>query len=369
MEMGDARVAQYWCYMCRRMVNPVFEPETKCPSCGGGFVEEMGRTGSLNNNGIADLESERSFALWAPVMLSLMGGIGLSRTQSVSQERVSSRNALQEENDLQRELESLLMSSGRNSSSAARMLQGLNLRSEAFQNDGESNTDSTNHNGLVLVNPVAEEALILHNPADVNLSENPSRNMSISFGDYLVGPGLDLLLQHMAENDPSRYGTPPAQKEAVKAMPTVVIEQYLECPVCLEEFKIGGDAKEMPCKHKFHEGCIVPWLEAHSSCPLCRFRMPCNDPKAQSLEPRSTEDRMDNNNGRTNYRTGDGDQIFWNGGRNLIPMPRQGFLSLSGTQHGERSVSVLPAETITGSSVSVPSAENMTESASRRNGT
>lgn len=105
--------------------------------------------------------------------------------------------------------------------------------------------------------------------------DNNSSNQPIgSLGDYFIGPGVDMLLQHLAENDPTRYGTPPAQKEVVEALPAVTIDETLQCSVCLEDFEIGTEAKEMPCKHKFHGGCILPWLELHSTCPVCRHQLP-----------------------------------------------------------------------------------------------
>ncbi|KAJ6384148.1 hypothetical protein OIU78_027451 [Salix suchowensis] len=57
------------------------------------------------------------------------------------------------------------------------------------------------------------------------------------------------LLQDLhLRSGPNRHGTPPAEKEAVKAMPTVSITENLQCSICLEEFDIVCEAKEMPCQ-------------------------------------------------------------------------------------------------------------------------
>ncbi|XP_072996023.1 E3 ubiquitin-protein ligase RING1-like [Typha latifolia] len=105
-----------------------------------------------------------------------------------------------------------------------------------------------------------------------------------SLGDYFIGPGLEQLIQQLAENDPNRYGTPPASKSAVNALPDIKISEELlasdeaQCAVCKDTFEIGVEAKQMPCKHIYHKDCILPWLELHSSCPVCRYELPTDDP-------------------------------------------------------------------------------------------
>lgn len=100
--------------------------------------------------------------------------------------------------------------------------------------------------------------------------------------DYFYGPGFDLLLQHLAENDANSYGTPPAQKEAVEAMPLVTVEEKLLCSVCFDDPEIGTDARKMHREHKFHAGYILPGLELHSSCPVCRYQLRAQESKLDS---------------------------------------------------------------------------------------
>ncbi|KAL8234967.1 hypothetical protein R6Q59_021067 [Mikania micrantha] len=44
-----------------------------------------------------------------------------------------------------------------------------------------------------------------------------------------------------------------------------------ECVVCLEKFKDGEKLGRLPCAHRFHSVCLLPWLESHAQCPCCRM--------------------------------------------------------------------------------------------------
>lgn len=109
------------------------------------------------------------------------------------------------------------------------------------------------------------------------------RRLPGNFGDYFLGPGLDQLIQQLAENDPNRHGAPPASKSAVEAMPTIQISQEhlgtdaAQCAVCKDEFELGASVRQMPCRHMYHADCILPWLAQHNSCPVCRYEMPTDD--------------------------------------------------------------------------------------------
>ncbi|XP_024024490.1 probable E3 ubiquitin-protein ligase RHY1A isoform X2 [Morus notabilis] len=43
------------------------------------------------------------------------------------------------------------------------------------------------------------------------------------------------------------------------------------CAICLERFRAGENLVHLPCAHRFHHGCLVPWLENNSHCPCCRM--------------------------------------------------------------------------------------------------
>ncbi|KAM0919679.1 hypothetical protein ACQ4PT_008050 [Festuca glaucescens] len=59
--------------------------------------------------------------------------------------------------------------------------------------------------------------------------------------------------------------------QSVKHNVTGPEEEAATCSVCLGVLQLGETVRLLPvCLHLYHAECIDPWLEAHSTCPICR---------------------------------------------------------------------------------------------------
>ncbi|KAG8432049.1 hypothetical protein GDO86_019516 [Hymenochirus boettgeri] len=106
-------------------------------------------------------------------------------------------------------------------------------------------------------------------------------------GDYAWGQsGLDSIVTQLL-GQLENTGPPPADKEKITSIPTVTVTQEqvaggLECPVCKEDYAIEEKVRQLPCNHFFHGDCIVPWLELHDTCPVCRKSLNGEDSARQT---------------------------------------------------------------------------------------
>ena len=120
---------------------------------------------------------------------------------------------------------------------------------------------------------------------------------------------IENILNYVMNNDENKYGSPPAAKSEINKLKKYVLsEENLSkfgcensCSVCKEDFVIGNKMMDLPCKHYFHEECLMPWLNQHDSCPICRFELKTDDPDYEKMKIIRNENTIsiNNNNQRT----------------------------------------------------------------------
>ncbi|CAH2079951.1 unnamed protein product [Thlaspi arvense] len=243
----------YWCYHCHRTVRIASSnlSEIACPRCLRQFVLEieMRRPRLAFNHAAPPFDAYPETRLLEALSLMfdppVRGGLGSDPFQ-----RARSRNTEPEP-------------------------------SPRPHHRRRHSLDNNNNGGLpprrtyVILRPIGPT-----NPIG-NIIEppNPAPQQRLNPHDFFTGAsGLEQLIEQLTQDD--RPGPPPASEPIIDALPTVKITpQHLtndmsQCAVCMEEFTVGGEATELPCKHIYHNNCITPWLRLHNSCPICRRDLP-----------------------------------------------------------------------------------------------
>ncbi|XP_020903153.2 E3 ubiquitin-protein ligase RNF126-B isoform X2 [Exaiptasia diaphana] len=251
---------RFFCHECNRFISPNL-PEYTCPQCQGGFVEQLNGDESEDDNSISvDSESPDPASefteLWGRMFLgpSTSDGVEsrrLYRFRPVARQRISIRPRM----------------------------------------GGEGGAGASN-------NATAEAAaidLIIQNllgiPGMVGREDGPSTSQNIPFplmlqlhgnpGDYVWGNnGLDSIITQLL-NQLEGTGPPPAENDKIESLPTVKVthhdvEAKVDCAVCQEPLTLDEEVKALPCRHLYHKDCIVPWLQMHDSCPICRLSLSKN---------------------------------------------------------------------------------------------
>ncbi|KAI1497316.1 hypothetical protein F5X99DRAFT_413190 [Biscogniauxia marginata] len=88
---------------------------------------------------------------------------------------------------------------------------------------------------------------------------------------------LDRIITNLMEANPQSNAPAPASEAAIATLPKKKLDEFMlgpelkgECTICIDDMKVGDEVVVLPCKHWFHEECVVLWLKEHNSCPVCR---------------------------------------------------------------------------------------------------
>ncbi|XP_069820553.1 E3 ubiquitin-protein ligase RNF126 [Dendropsophus ebraccatus] len=258
---------RYFCHSCSAEISPRL-PEYTCPRCESGFIEELPDIRSTENssNTSGTDQNRHPFEGLEATQFSLPPGYG-QVTFGIFNEGLEfpifGTSGPGEEN---REGESRREQQSRHRYSARQPRARLSTRRSAGRHEGVPTLE-----GIIqqLVNGIIAPT------AMPNLGLGPWGVLHSNPMDYAWGAnGLDTIITQLL-NQFENTGPPPADNEKIQALPTVqVTDEHvgsgLECPVCKEDYTVGENVRQLPCNHLFHNNCIIPWLEQHDTCPVCR---------------------------------------------------------------------------------------------------
>lgn len=106
-------------------------------------------------------------------------------------------------------------------------------------------------------------------PAGSNIRLTPIINWGTSIRTVPQYDAIfDQILDRLRSQEEPRLT--PTPQEVIDQLPTFEATNRDDvCAVCLDSFK-ENVVTQLPCNHTFHKDCIIPWLEAHNTCPTCR---------------------------------------------------------------------------------------------------
>jgi len=265
--MADV-ATRYFCHQCNVNIDHVTE-DFCCPTCNLGFIEE--RTNSPENEeednvgeGGPHLHHHMDFpGPLAALLPNFFGPMGLDLPQG---ERVGRPERFH----IHRQGPLRPMPRGAPGTSAA---PNPDRHLENFLQDLISNV--TGVGGIQAAGPGGISFRVLPGSHRIEIAGEPGIQIHGNPGDYAWGRGgLDAIITQLL-NQMDGAGPPPMAQENIKDIVSVnvtpsILEKNPNCSVCLEDFKLEESVKQLECKHCFHQDCIVPWLEIHGTCPVCR---------------------------------------------------------------------------------------------------
>uniref|UniRef100_A0A0D3GEM6 RING-type domain-containing protein n=1 Tax=Oryza barthii TaxID=65489 RepID=A0A0D3GEM6_9ORYZ len=73
-------------------------------------------------------------------------------------------------------------------------------------------------------------------------------------------------------------GTFPTSRSFLLNLPLIfVCKEDTECSICKSTLATKYRCARLPCQHVFHMQCILKWLLAQHTCPVCRYELPVED--------------------------------------------------------------------------------------------
>ncbi|KAK2181260.1 hypothetical protein NP493_404g01000 [Ridgeia piscesae] len=248
---------RFFCHQCSVEVTPDLSDFT-CPRCHNGFIEEIDSPMAIDDLPGNDLDPAAQFA-----EAFLLRSAELLRSPPTADgpdgpDDIGGINIGAPTNIFSGQRPTLVTIQRRNRNTEGQVLHGF------LENLLGGLTGAVH-----IIGPPGGGGGLMGSPFGtiLNIHGNP--------GDYAWGTGgLDNIITQLL-NQLEGSGPPPADEQQIQALPKVKVTQTevdhkVQCSVCMEDLTLNEEVQQLPCNHLYHHDCIVPWLELHGTCPVCR---------------------------------------------------------------------------------------------------
>nr|XP_020471866.1 E3 ubiquitin-protein ligase RNF126-like isoform X2 [Monopterus albus] len=257
MAEAPTRPCRFFCHRCSAEITPRL-PDYTCPRCESGFIEELPEERSDQNHPAFENMDQQHLFTFPSGYGSF--ALGIFDENLDIRTRLPTEDNRETENRREREMASRQRYS-------ARQPRGRHV----------PRRQGTRHEGVPTLEGIIQQLVngIIAPTAMPNIGMGPWGMLHSNPMDYAWGAnGLDAIITQLL-NQFENTGPPPADREKIKSLPTISITEEhvgagLECPVCKDDYRVEERVRQLPCNHLFHNDCIVPWLEQHDTCPVCR---------------------------------------------------------------------------------------------------
>ncbi|KAF9469815.1 hypothetical protein BDZ94DRAFT_1243324 [Collybia nuda] len=293
----SSREPLWFCHECHAEMRPLMVPDPICASCRGSFVEKIEDSSNdpreFSRSDAADFEADGM----PPGMDTFLMTLQSLMDRGIADGNRPPRTGAEIGSGGNRHTFQIRASSGQRSNSIGSRVGGTGSRGgvESASRPGGVPTvseflrgGSDNAGGPTITGPIMAQylmALLGHRgPMDPLFGTGMGGIEEGRMGDYVFNQeALDHIITQLMENSNSHRPVP-ATEDIISNLPREVLElgsSTLEkdCAVCKDQFKLETDDPDeqvvitLPCKHPFHEPCILPWLKSSGTCPVCRHAL------------------------------------------------------------------------------------------------
>ncbi|KAL7728348.1 hypothetical protein ACLKA6_007443 [Drosophila palustris] len=275
---------RFFCHMCNVEIN-IPNTDYTCPLCSNGFVEELPANAPELTASTSNASNDTANASTSSSGSGAGAGIsGLLNVESLRNDIVSLLSMRNVPN-----LEITIEPNRRHTSvmhlgggAGNPMTGGGNIAGGRVRPANLDRLDNVLYDFLQSLPLAGASAEIVTGPGSGGVAGNSHMFFMGNPGDYAWGrEGLDTIVTQML-NQMETSGPPPLSSQRINEIPNVKIsaeevERKIQCSVCWDDFKLDETVRKLPCSHLYHENCIVPWLNLHSTCPICRKSLASDD--------------------------------------------------------------------------------------------